>query len=142
MFIGRYYHNLEAKGRLSIPVPYRSQLKSGAVLTKGLDGCLYLFPNSSWNKLAAKLASLPLTSATGRNLVRILAQSSAALSLDNQGRALIPEYLRLETKLKKHVVVAGALTRVEIWDRDGYHQHLDQIEKQLVNSPELEALGI
>jgi MraZ protein len=142
MFIGRYYHTLETKGRLSIPKDYRSQLKSGAVLTKGLDGCLFLFPSSSWNKLVAKLDSLPLTNAAGRNFVRLLVQSSAKLSLDSLGRTLIPEYLRLETKLKKHVVVAGALSRVEIWDRVGYHKHLDEIEKQLANSPELEALQI
>lgn len=142
MFIGRYYHTLETKGRLSIPADFRSQLKSGAVMTKGLDGCLFLFPNSSWSKLASKLASLPLTSSAGRNFTRLLIQSSAPLSLDNLGRILIPEFLRLETNLKKHVVVAGALQRVELWDRERYHQHLDLIEKQLANSPELEALGI
>lgn len=142
MFIGRYYHTLEDKGRLAIPKDYRSQLKSGAVLTRGLDGGLFLFPSSYWTKLASKLASLPLTNKAGRNLVRFLVQSSSKADIDSQGRTLIPEFLRETAKLKKHVVVAGALTRIEIWERETYHQHLDQIDKQLSDSPELETLGI
>ncbi len=143
MFIGRYYHSLETKGRLAIPKDYRPQLKSGGVITKGLDGCLFLFPNLSWNKLVAKLVSLPLTSTAARNFQRLLVQSSTKLVLDGQGRTLIPEYLRQEANLKRHVVVAGALQRVEIWDRDSYHKYLDQLNKQQEQMlTELSALGI
>lgn len=143
MFIGRYYHNLEVKGRLAIPKDYRPQLRSGAVLTRGLDGCLFLFPNSSWNKLADKLASLPLTSTGGRNFTRLLIQSSVKLTLDPQGRTLIPDYLREIAQLKKHVVVAGALQRIEIWDQETYHKYLDQLDKQQEGMlDELTSLGI
>lgn len=125
MFIGRYYHTVEAKGRLAIPASFRSQLKSGGVITKGLDGCLFLFPDSYWQKLAKKLASLPLTNKAARAFTRLLVQEATLLQLDPQGRTLIPEYLRDLVGIKKQVVVAGALTRIEIWDRDIYHQHFD-----------------
>lgn len=130
MFIGRYYHNLESKGRLSIPKQFRQELKSGGVITRGLDGCLFLFPASSWRKLSNKLASLPLTSPQARQFTRLLVQSATPLDLDQQGRTLIPQHLRQTANLDKKVVVAGALTRIEIWDRDLYHQHLDNLEKQ------------
>lgn len=125
MFIGRYYHTIESKGRLAIPQSFRSQLSSGGVITRGLDGCLFLFPDSYWQKLAKKLASLPLTNSAARAFTRLLVQEAVSLDLDSQGRTLIPTYLRQETSLKKQVVIAGALTRIEIWDRDLYHQHID-----------------
>lgn len=131
MFTGRYYHNLEAKGRLAIPQSFRDELKSGGVITWGLDGCLFLFPKSYWQKLSEKLASLSLTNTAARNLIRLLVQSAVDLNLDSQGRTLIPEYLRDQANLKKQVVVAGTLTRVEIWDRDAYHQHLDLIAQTI-----------
>lgn len=127
MFIGRYYHNLEGKGRLAVPRQFREKLELGGVLTAGLDGCLFIFPKQYWQSLSEKLAALSLTNQAGRNLTRVLVQSAVEMELDSQGRALIPEYLRQEAQLKKQVVVAGALTRVEIWDRDIYHQHLKLI---------------
>ncbi len=143
MFIGLHYHTIEAKGRLAIPQSFRAELESGGVITWGLDGCLFLFPNSSWQKLSEKLASLPLTQAPARNLVRLLVQSASELNLDSQGRTLIPEHLRQRVQIKKQVVVAGALTRVEIWDRDSYHQHLDLIAQQVNQSDDaLAGLGI
>ena len=136
MFIGRYYHTLETKGRLAIPKSFRSQLKSGGVITRGLDGCLFLFPASSWKKLSAKLASLPLTSQAARNFTRLLVQQATSLELDSQGRTLLPEHLRSQAKLIKKVVVAGALTRIEIWDQATYHSHLKKLEQ---NSAQIEA---
>jgi MraZ protein len=127
MFIGRHYHNLEAKGRLAIPVAYREKLISGGVITVGLDGCLFLFPKSYWQQLSEKLANLPLTNQTARQFTRLLVQSAVEMELDSQGRTLIPDYLRENASLKKQVVVAGCLERIEIWDREAYHQHLNLI---------------
>ncbi len=130
MFIGHYYHSLEAKGRLAIPPVYRAKLASGGVITGGLDGCLFLFPSSYWQSLSKKLALLPLTNKAGRSFTRLLVQQAVDLEFDSQGRTLIPEYLRQQAQLKKQVVVAGALSRVEIWDRDRYHEHLNLITLQ------------
>lgn len=137
MFIGRYYFHLENKGRLAIPKNFRSRLKSGGVITRGLDGCLFLFPASSWKKLSAKLASLPLTSRAARDFTRLLVQQAAPLELDSQGRTLIPEHLRLQANLTKKIVVAGALTRIEIWDQTLYHSHLEKLEQ---SSTQIEAV--
>ncbi len=142
MFIGHYYHSIEAKGRLAIPASFRSQLDSGGVVTWGLDGCLFLFPSSYWQKLSEKLASLPMTNPQARNLTRLLVQSASDLSLDTQGRTLIPEHLRKTANLKKQVVVAGSLNRIEIWDRDNYHMHLDLIAKTVSTDPDLINLDI
>jgi len=131
MFIGRHYHQIENKGRLAIPAQFRRQLQSGGVITRGLDGCLFLFPDSYWQKLSKKLASLPLTNRSARQFIRLLVQSATPLSLDKQGRTLLPQYLRDQANLKKQVVVAGALTRIEIWDKDHYHQHIDKVTRQI-----------
>ena len=130
MFTGRYYHNLETKGRLAIPTSFRAELKSG-IITGGLDGCLFLFPELYWQKLSKKLASLPLTQLAARQMVRLMVQSAVPLELDSQGRTLIPSYLLEQAHLKKQVVIAGALTRVELWDKDLYHQHLDLIAQEI-----------
>ncbi len=142
MFTGLYYHRLEAKGRLAIPNSFREELASGGVITWGLDGCLFLFPNSYWQKFSEKLASLPLTNQAARNLTRLLVQSAVDLNLDSQGRTLIPEYLRNQAKLKKQVVVAGSLTRIEIWDQEAYHQHLDLIAQTINEGDTLSSLDI
>ena len=131
MFTGRYYHSIEAKGRLAIPQTFREELSSGGVITWGLDGCLFLFPASYWQKFSEKLASLSLANPNARNLTRLLVQSASDLDLDAQGRTLIPEYLRQQANLKKQVVVAGSLTRIEIWDRETYHTHLDLIAQKI-----------
>lgn len=142
MFIGRYYHTIETKGRLAIPQTFRSQLKLGSVITRGLDGCLFLFPASSWKKLSNTLASLPLTNPSARNFIRLLVQNAAPVEFDAQGRTLIPPFLRDQAKLKKQVVVAGALTRLEIWDADSYHEHLELLEKDQSLEANLSELGI
>ncbi len=133
MFTGRHYHNIEAKGRLAIPSDYREKLASGCVITVGLDGCLFLFPNSYWQQLSEKLANLPLTNSQARQFVRLIIQQASEVSFDQQGRILIPDYLREKAQLQKQTVVAGALTRIEIWDKQVYHTHLDLITQENPN---------
>ncbi len=142
MFIGHHYHTIEAKGRLAIPASFREELTSGGVVTWGLDGCLFLFPSSYWQKFSEKLSSLSLTNQTARNLTRLLVQSASELNFDSQGRTLIPEHLRKQANLKKRVVVAGSLNRVEIWDQDIYHAHLDLIAQTINQSPDLANLNL
>ena len=128
--IGRYYHALEQKGRLSIPKTFRDQLKPEAVLTTGLDGCCFLFPQGNWQQVALEAHRLPLTQKAARDWVRYLSNNAASVSFDSQGRILIPEHLRQYGDLRKEVVVVGSLSRVEIWDRARYHQYLDTITNQ------------
>ena len=143
MFIGTYYHSLDEKNRVSVPVSFRQELTSGSIVTKGLDGCLFIFTSESWNKLIAKLETLPLTSKPARDFLRLLTYNASPLDTDKLGRTLLPENLINLAGIKKDVVFAGALTRVEIWDKSTYHTYLDGLssaESELESS--LSELGI
>lgn len=127
-FIGRYYHALEQKGRLSIPKIYRKSLGETVILTQGLEGSLFLFTNTRWSELAAQYATLPFTSKNARSWIRLIASSASEINLDGLGRILIPDYLRAHAGLQKQVVISGALDRLEIWDQQRYHTYLEIIK--------------
>lgn len=127
MFIGTYYHTLEDKGRVAVPKSFRSLLGEGSVVTKGLDGCLFLLTADSWQKLTDKLQNLPLSSKAGRDFLRLLTYNAAPIEFDALGRTRLPENLISLVNLQKDVVFAGALSRVELWDKATYHQYLDGI---------------
>jgi MraZ protein len=93
MFIGEYRHNLDDKGRLALPVKFRKQIK-GAIITRGLDKCLWVFNKAEWEKLANKLVALPLAQANSRAFVRLMLAGAMEAPLDGQGRVLVPDYLR------------------------------------------------
>jgi len=143
MFIGTYYHSLDEKNRVSVPASFRTELNSGSVVTKGLDGCLFIFTSESWNKLISKLETLPLTSKPARDFLRLLTYNATPLDTDKLGRTLLPENLLTLAGIKKDVVFAGALSRVEIWDKSTYHTYVDGLsssESELESS--LSELGI
>jgi MraZ protein len=115
VFLGRYAHNLDAKGRLAIPARYREALTAGVILTRGIDRCLALYPLSAWRPLAEKVAALPLTDADARNFRRLVFAEAADLVLDGQGRILIPPDLRRYADLEREALVVGVDTSIEIW---------------------------
>lgn len=115
MFLGRYAHNLDAKGRLAIPARYRDALAEGVVLTRGIDRCLALYPLAAWRPLAEKVAALPLTDADARNFRRLVFAEAADLELDGQGRILIPPDLRRYAEIEREALVVGVDTSIEIW---------------------------
>ena len=116
MFIGEYAHNLDDKGRLAIPVKFRRDLSKGAVVTRGLDNCLFLYTKTEWEKLAEKLATLPFSQSNSRAFSRLMLAGAMEVEIDKQGRVVLPEYLREFAGLKKNVVLAGLYNRAEIWD--------------------------
>ena len=130
MFIGQYEHNLEEKGRLSVPKKFRNDLVDGGVLTRGLDNCLFLFPKKRWEEFMSKLSQTPLTKADARGFSRLLTYGAVEVELDAQGRILLPEFLRIFAGIKKEVILAGALERVEIWDRDNFAAYQEKIENE------------
>ena len=130
MFIGRYYHSLENKGRLAIPPLFRRLLQQNPIITKGLDGCLFMVPSQVWHQLTADLRGSPLTKQDTREFIRLIAHDAQPVKFDNQGRTLIPQTLREYAKITKEVVIAGSLYWIEIWNRDIYHQHMATTEKQ------------
>jgi MraZ protein len=115
VFLGRYAHNLDAKGRLAIPARYREALAEGVVLTRGIDRCLALSPMAAWRPLAEKVAALPLTDADARNFRRLVFAEAADLNLDAQGRILVPPDLRRYAGIEREALVVGVDTSLEIW---------------------------
>lgn len=130
MFIGTYYHTLEDQNRIAVPKSFRSELTPGSVLTYGLDGCLFLFTAESWNKLVEKLETLPLTSKPARDFLRLLTYHATPVDPDKLGRTKLPENLIKLANLNKDVVFAGALTRVEVWDKARYHAYVDGLSSK------------
>ncbi len=130
MFIGEYNHSLDEKGRMNMPVKFRSNLAGGAVITRGLDHCLFVYPKTEWEVFAAKLAALPVASKNSRAFARLMLAGAWDVELDSQGRVMIPEYLREYASIGKHVVIAGLYNRVEIWDEDAWHAYKTATEQQ------------
>lgn len=143
MFIGEYSHNVDNKGRLAIPAKFREKLKHGAVVTRGLDNCLFLYPINEWQILADKLAQLPLSQARSRAFSRLMLAGAMDVSLDKQGRVTLPEYLRDYANVSKKVVVTGLYNRLELWDEDAWNKYKQETEKESNNIAEtMEDLGI
>ncbi len=117
MFMGQYEHSIDAKGRIIIPAKYREDLGENFVVTRGLDGCLFLYPNEEWQAFVDKLQNLPSNQNT-RKLQREFLSKAMDVSLDKQGRILIPSMLRTAAALEKEVVFVGMMNRVEIWDKE------------------------
>jgi MraZ protein len=128
MFIGEYQHNLDLKGRIAVPVKFRDQLKAGIIITRGLDRCLFVFSKNEWKILAKKLIALPLAQANSRAFVRLMLAGAMDVEIDNQGRVLVPDYLRKYADLKKEIIIAGLYNRVEIWDADTWKQYKSKTE--------------
>jgi MraZ protein len=143
MFIGEYNHNLDDKGRLAIPVKFRTILKKGAVVTKGLDNCLFLYSKEQFDKIAQKFAALPLSQAKARAFARHMLAGAMELEFDNQGRVTLPEYLRKFSGLKKSVIVTGLYNHLEIWDEAAWNVYKSESERNSnAIAEELGDLGI
>lgn len=130
MFIGEHKHIIDEKGRLAIPVRFRAKMSSGAVVTRGLDSCLFLYPMEEWEIMAKKLATLPLTQANARAFARLMLAGAMDVDMDKQGRVVLPAYLRQYAGLKASVVLAGLYNRVEIWDEGAWKEYQTDNERQ------------
>jgi len=143
MFIGEYQHNMDPKGRLAIPAKFRADLAHGAVLTRGLDNCLFLFPAEEWEKLAEKLKNLPMTQSDARAFVRLMFAGAAEVEIDKQGRILVPSYLATYAGIEKNTVVAGLFNRIEIWQADRWQSYKEKAESETeAITAQLAELGI
>jgi MraZ protein len=128
MLLGEFNHNLDTKGRMAIPAKFRDKLTAGAIITRGIDNCLFVFAPAEWEKLASKLVALPLAQANSRAFVRLMLAGASDVELDSQGRILIPDYLRKYAGLKKEAVVAGLFNRIEIWDEAAWSTYKTKTE--------------
>ncbi len=118
MFMGEYNHTVDTKGRLIIPAKFREALGDEFVVTKGLDGCLFVYSNEEWKNIEEKFRNTPLTTKDARKFSRFFFAGAATCELDKQGRILIPAVLREFAGLQKDVVLAGVFNKIEIWDKE------------------------
>lgn len=116
MFLGEYSHNIDDKNRLSIPTKFRADLRQGAVVTRGLDNCLFLFTKKDWESLVKKISELPLSQSNARSFSRMMLMGAMEVKIDKLGRILLPDYLKKFAGLNKKVAVGGVFNRIEIWD--------------------------
>ena len=123
MFMGEYNHTIDAKGRLIIPAKFRELLGEEFVLTKGLDGCLSVYPMDEWKAFEEKLRALPLTIKEARTFARFFVAGAIMCELDKQGRILVPQALREFAGLEKEVVITGNLNKAEIWSKEKWSEN-------------------
>ena len=142
MFIGEYRHSLDEKGRVIVPVKYREKLGETFILTKGLDGCLFIYPISEWTLFEQKLKQLPLTNTQARKFVRFFLSGAIECSTDKQGRILIPNNLRVYSEIEKDIVFIGMSTRIEIWAIDRWNIYNEEEFSAETIAGQMEELGI
>ncbi|MDE7334164.1 MAG: division/cell wall cluster transcriptional repressor MraZ [Lachnospiraceae bacterium] len=137
MFMGEYNHTIDAKGRLIIPSKFREALGDEFVVTKGMDGCLFVFDNSEWQAFEEKLRSLPMIDKEARQFTRYFLAGAASLEVDKQGRILLPAVLREFAEITKDAVLVGVGNRVEIWSKDRWegtvtYQDMEEISRHMI----------
>lgn len=130
MFIGEYQHTIDEKGRLAVPIKFRTELAKGAVVTRGLDNCLFLYPQKDWETLANKLSQLPISKANTRAFARLMLAGAMDCEIDKQGRIILPDYLRKYAGMTKKVIVAGLYNRLELWDEEAWGKYKAGTEKR------------
>ena len=116
-------HTVDPKGRLIVPAKFREQLGDEFVVTKGLDGCLFVYTSEEWHNIEEKFRNISMTSKDARKFSRFFFAGAASCELDKQGRILLPPVLREYANLTKDVVLVGVLSRVEIWDKDRWQEN-------------------
>ena len=142
MFMGEYNHTIDAKGRLIVPAKFREILGDNFIVTKGLDGCLFVYPNDEWTRFEEKLKSLPLTNKNARQFTRFFLAGAAACEGDKQGRILLPQGLREFASLEKDVVLVGVASRIEIWSRERWDESMNTYDGDMDEVAEnMESLG-
>ena len=143
LLTGEFNHSIDPKGRLIIPSKFREILGEDFVITKGLDGCLFLYPNNEWKIFEDKLRTLPLTNKNARTFTRFFLGSAVDGGLDKQGRVLISAALREFAGLEKDVVLVGVLDRVEIWDKAKWDENNAAVEEDMDEiASQMEDLGL
>jgi len=122
MFYGEFDHTIDRKGRVIIPAKFRQALKEqqteSLFLTRGLDNCLFLFPESEWRMAESRFKQIPFTKSEGRKFNRLFFSGAAEVSVDSLGRILVPKTLKDFAGIKQHVVIVGVSTRIEIWSTE------------------------
>lgn len=140
MFMGEFNHSIDAKGRIIVPAKFREDLGEEFVVTLGLDGCLFLYPDSEWREFVEQLKHLP-GNRQARQLQRYFLAGATTCEVDKQGRILIPAKLREHAKLEKDVVFVGVLGKIEIWSKELWDANDDYGDMEAI-AENMSELGI
>ena len=130
MFMGEYHHNIDTKGRIVIPNKVRDDLGENFIVTRGLDGCLFLYPKTEWDSVIAKYKEIPDTK-NKRQFMRIFLSGATVCEYDKQGRINIPKPLVEYAKLVKDCIIIGVDEKLEIWSRDCWEKFISENEESL-----------
>jgi len=139
MFFGEYQYKVDEKGRLPLPPKFRRDMREAAILTKGSEKCVAIYPLAEWKRLADSLAAKAVTSANLRKLNRAIFGSAFSVSFDKQGRITLPFALRNYADIGDTVVVVGANQRVELWNEKSWKVEKESAEEQAMQI--MESLG-
>lgn len=143
MYIGEYIHSIDTKGRVIMPQKFREQLGPVFYITRGIDGCLFVYDETEWKAMYDKMKDLKLTSKKAREFSRFLYAPAREVEVDKQGRVIIPQNLREYADIKKDVAITGVASRIEIWSKERYDQYNSEKEELFNNMmDEFEELDI
>jgi len=131
MFMGEYHHSIDEKGRLIIPSKFRNELGETFIVTRGIEKCLFIYPISEWDKIVAKLKSLPFTKQDARNFTRFFLSGATIVEFDKQGRINISNPLATYANLEKECVIVGVNDRLEIWSLDSWNMFFQDNQENL-----------
>lgn len=126
MLLGEYEHSIDTKGRIAMPAKLREGLGGKFIITKGLDGCLFVYAMDEWQRVEQKLASLPMSRKTARDFTRFLFGGACEGECDKQGRVLLPASLRRYAGLERDAVIVGVGSRAEIWDAAKWQKYNEE----------------
>lgn len=130
MFLGRYSHNVDTKGRLAIPARFRDALGTEIVITRGIDRCLSLYPMETWTPLAEKVSTLSISDPDARNFRRMVFAEASYLEVDRQGRILLPSDLRQYAGIEREATVVGVHSYIEIWNPERWNTQSQVMEEE------------
>ncbi|MFD2616976.1 division/cell wall cluster transcriptional repressor MraZ [Terrilactibacillus laevilacticus] len=128
MFMGEFQHNIDQKGRLIIPSKFREELGDRFVMTRGLDQCVFVYPQNEWKQIEKKLEALPFTKKDARAFTRFFFSGASECAFDKQGRATLTATLRDYAKLEKECIVIGVSNRIEIWSQENWKTYYEESE--------------
>lgn len=131
MFMGEFHHNIDDKARLVMPSKFREELGDTFVVTRGLEGCLFVYSKDEWENLVDKLKKLPFTKKDARAFLRFFLSGAQECSLDKQGRIAVPTPLVNYANLIKECVVIGVNDRLEIWSEDSFNSYFNENEDNI-----------
>lgn len=127
MFMGEYHHSIDDKGRIIVPSKVRNELGEKFIVTRGLDNCIFIYPETEWNAIIKKYKELPNVK-EARNFMRFFLSGASECELDKQGRVKLPTPLINYANLTKDCIIIGVNDRLEIWDKDNFEKFIEDNE--------------